>query len=72
MLHSKSASTIVRLNLHCGGGFIAKYPLVVVNVRADLARAELVPVGCRLDMRVGGDEPVSGTDCVWFVLSNVE
>jgi hypothetical protein len=46
--------------------------LIVVNVRADLARAELVPVGCRLDMRVRGDEPVSGTDCVWFVLSNVE
>jgi hypothetical protein len=70
MLRSKSESTIVRLSLHWG--FIAKYPLIVVNVRADLARPELVPVGCRLDMRVGCDEPVSGADCVWFVLSNVE
>jgi hypothetical protein len=46
--------------------------MIVVNVRADLARHELVPVGRRHDVGVGGDEPVSGADCVWFVLSNVE
>jgi hypothetical protein len=70
MRRSKSESGIVRLGLACG--FFVTYPLIVVDVRANLAWPVLVPLGRRHNMGVWSDEPVSRADCARLVLGNME
>jgi hypothetical protein len=70
MLRSKSESGIVRLRLPYG--FTVTYPLIVVDVRANLAWPVFVPLRRWHNMGIRSDEPISGAYCAWLVLGNME